>query len=98
MQRVAPSPSVWKSTWKSTTASPRRSCRTDSAHCMRGSRSTGPPHHRPTHSSPPRRTNADRLGSSTLSPADLNLQPEEYRKAMELEGRPIIFERYQYDL
>ena len=38
------------------------------------------PYHRPPHSSLPRRTNADWLGSSTLSPADPILQPEECRK------------------
>src|SRR4051795_5679060 len=38
------------------------------------------PHHRPIHSSPSRRTNANQLGSSTLWSADAILLPEECRK------------------
>jgi hypothetical protein len=53
-------------------------------------------HHRPIHSSSSRRTNANRLGSSTLSSADLILQSEECRKPHGTRGRADHIGGYQY--
>ena len=56
------------------------------------------PHHRPTHSSPSRRTNADRPGSSTLSPTDPIFAAGEMPKTpWNSRNARIIFEGYQYN-